>query len=299
MNSRTRFPAIAALALAHVAGPGALAQDPPPTQPDATATAPATSPGSTLPPRDLPAAKTVIERSIDAMGGRAAFDALKSVATKAEVSGPMAQMSLEMNWMAPNLILVKQAAENSGVGTSIGSDGMVTWAKGPLDCQILPNDQAKQIQQQASMFLLVHRIESEHDELKTIDQVKFGEHDCFKIHGKDRDGIESDFYFDTKEYLIRGGETTMPSQMGEMTQIVRFSEWKQDAGIKYFTRLDIEQMGMSITLTMTEVKFNTLDASLFALPDEVKAMLKDRETSPPATAPATSPSPQAPGGDGR
>ncbi len=284
----------AAMAVAQDAPP---AGDPPaPAPPPApVATAPAQSqPAPAEPAKNLPSAKDIVWRSIEAMGGREAFDAVKSAATKAEVVGPMGQMTLEMNWMAPNMILVRQTSGDSGGGTSIGSDGTVTWAKGPMDVQILPNEQGKQIQQQASMFLLVQRIESEQKELKTVDQVKFADHDCYRIYGKDNDGIESMFFFDVKDHLIRGGETTMPSPMGEMTQTVRFGEWKEDAGIKYFTKLDIEQTGMSITLTITEVKFNTLNEAMFALPEEVKAMLKEREAAPPTTHPAPTTEPEQP-----
>jgi hypothetical protein len=237
------------------------------------------------PPRDLPAPRDIIQRSIDAMGGRKAFELIRSAHTLAEVVSPLGQMTLDMSWMAPNKVLVKQISADSGGGI-MGSDGMVTWVKGTMGYEIQPNEQAKQIQQQASPFLLVHRIESEHVELKTLDLVRFDGRNCYKIFGKDREGIESAYFFDTEEYLLRGGEMAMPSPVGEQTQTNYFREWKQDGGIRYFTRMDVEQAKMTIKLTITQVKFNTLDESVFALPPEVEGMLKDRE---PATAPATRP----------
>ena len=137
------------------------------------------------------------------------------------------------------------------------------------------------------MFRMVLHMRDDAKELKTVDQVKFNDADCYKVSAVDKEDHEQFAYFDVKDHLIRGIEATQDSPMGQVTSTVKFSEWKQDAGIKYFTKVDIEQMGMTMTLTFDEVKFNTLEPSVFELPDEVRKMLKDQEAPPTTTNPAT------------
>jgi hypothetical protein len=142
------------------------------------------------------------------------------------------------------------------------------------------------------MLLMVLRMRDDAKSLTTVDQVKFGAFDCYKVSVIDNKDQEQFVLFDVKDDLIRGMETNVA---GQGPAIVRFSEWKEAIGIKYFTKVEIEQMGMTMPLTFDEVKFNTLDASTFALPDEIKQMIKDRDT--PATQPSTTPTaPAAPGG---
>ncbi len=221
------------------------------------------------------------------MGGEKAFDAIQSSMIKATMSTPMGDLSLDMNWMKPTMVFIKQSMP--GMDSTMGSDGSVSWVKGPTGFQILEPDQARQMQDQSNMFRMVLRMRDESKELKTVDQIKFGDSDCYKVSATDKDGVEQFAFFDVKEGLIRGIEASQETQMGPVTSTIKFAEWKEDAGIKYFTKIDIDQMGMTMTLTFNEVKFNTLEASAFALPDEVKAMLKGAEspdTKPAATAPA-------------
>lgn len=223
------------------------------------------------------------------MGGDKAFDEIKSSIIKATMSTPMGDLALDMNWMKPAMVFIKQSMP--GMDSTMGSDGSVSWVKGPMGYQILEPEQARQMQDQSNMFRMVIRMRDESKELKTVDQTKFGDTDCYKISATDKDGVEQFAFFDVKDSLIRGIEAAQETQMGSVTSTIKFGEWKEAAGIKYFTKIDIDQMGMTMTLTFNEVTFNTLEASAFALPDEVKAMLKEKEaggtTPAPTTAPAT------------
>ena len=294
MNARsacTRSLSVAALLFAASASFG---QDTPPAAPPATP--PIQPPAGTQPaapsaPRtDLPAAKDIIAKCIDAMGGEKAFDEMKSSMVKATFTNPMGEAKIEMYWMKPNMVFIKQAMQ--GMESTMGSDGTVSWMKNPMGAQILDPDAAKELQDQSNMFRMVIRMRDDATELKTVDQLMFNEMDCYKVSATDKKGQEQFAFFDVKEHLIRGLET---NEAGQGPAIVKFTEWKEDAGIKYFTKVEIEQMGMSMPLTFDEVKFNTLDESTFALPDDIKAMIKEGEGA--ATKPATTPAaPASPGG---
>ena len=254
---------------------------PPPTPPAATQ--------PTVPRTDLPAAKDILNKCIEAMGGEKAFDEMKSSVIKATFTNPMGEAKIEMYWMKPNKVFIKQAMQ--GMESTMGSDGTVSWMRTPMDTTILDPEQAKDLQDQSNMFRMVIRIRDDATELATVDQVKFNEFDCYKIRATDKNGQAQFALFDVKDHLIRGLET---DEAGQGPATVKFSEWKEDAGIKYFTKVEIERMGMAMPLVFDEVKFNTLDETTFALPDDIKAMLKDKDDGA-ASKPATT-NPAGPGG---
>jgi hypothetical protein len=276
------------------------AQEEPPRPEPTPPPQPATLPAQQTPPppaatstqrEDLPLPKDIIEQSLHAMGGRDAFHGMTSSFAKAQLQSSRGLVQLEMSWMRPNLILVKQL-ENATTTATIGFNGEVAWAHDSKGYQILPSEQATLLQREASMFRIVPRMETDLKDLKTIDQVQFAGSNCYKVSGIDFEGAEHFTFFDVADHLVRGAEVVA---VGQPTLLSRFSEWKEDQGIKYFSKVDIEQTGSdTINITFTEVKFNTLDESVFALPPEVQAMLKDRQaptTGPdqPTTAPATLP----------
>ena len=217
------------------------------------------------------------------------FDEMKSSVIKATFTNPMGEAKIEMYWMKPNKVFIKQAMQ--GMESTMGSDGTVSWMRTPMDTTILDPEQAKDLQDQSNMFRMVIRIRDDATELATVDQVKFNEFDCYKIRATDKNGQAQFALFDVKDHLIRGLET---DEAGQGPATVKFSEWKEDAGIKYFTKVEIERMGMAMPLTFDEVKFNTLDETTFALPDDIKAMLKDKDDGA-ASKPATT-NPAGPGG---
>lgn len=288
MNSRIAIASIRTLAgvLAVNAATLAAAQDSSQPVPPIPPTQPATQPAA--PRTDLPAAKDILNKSIEAMGGEKAFDELKSSLIKATFSNPMGEAKIEMYWMKPNKVFIKQSMQ--GMESTMGSDGSVSWMRTPMDTTILDPDQARDLQDQSNMFRMVIRMRDDATELATVDQVKFNEFDCYKVRATDRKGQAQFALFDVKDHLIRGLETDEP---GQGPAIVKFSEWKEDTGIKYFTKVEIERMGMSMPLVFDEVKFNSLDATTFALPDDIKALLKEKEDGA-GTQPATT----APGGPG-
>jgi len=261
-----------------------------PRTPSPAAPAPSSAPAQTQPATttqaDLPSAKEIINRGIDAMGGEKAINAIQSSMVKASgtIPGGGEVVSVEMSWMKPNMFLIKQLAPQS---TMAGSDGVVAWTKNDEGYQVIEPELAKQVQSDANMFRMLITMRDESKELKTVERTNYADTDCYKISLIDEAGTESFAFFGVEDRLIRG-------QMIPMRRVsATFSDWKADADIKFFTKMVMEQPTQALTLTFTKVEFNKLDASLFELPQEVRAMLKEQEAPPtrPATQPSTMPSP--------
>jgi hypothetical protein len=267
-------------------GQDAPATETPPVRPDAPVT------GSEQAVAELPEAKEVLTQCIDAMGGIKVFEDMTSTMAKCTIANPqMGEAKLELYWMKPNKVFIKQSM--TGMESTMGSDGVVAWMKTPLGPQILDAEAARELREEANMFRMVVHFRNDMKEAKTLERVQFAGSECFKLSlTDDRDEVAI-AYFDVTDHLIKGVEQTEAGAPSATTY--RFSEWKEDAGIKYFTRVEIEQMGQTLPLVFDEVKFNSVDEAIFVLPEEIQAMLKERDAPssapavPPASAPASAP----------
>src|SRR5688572_4498260 len=115
---------VAMSALTILSGSGfVLAQE---TQPQ---TQPQTQP-ATSPAKNLPDAKTILEQSIDSMGGKEAFDAIESTRIKATLASPMGDADLMVYSAKPNKFYIEQS--QGGTTLVIGSNGEVGWMKHPM-----------------------------------------------------------------------------------------------------------------------------------------------------------------------
>ena len=269
----------------------AAAQSRPSTRPaPATAPHPATS---TAPQKDLPPAKELLAAAIDAMGGKAALDAIESVAIKGSTKAPMVgEIPLEIYSSKPDKFFIKVAFPNAGE-IRYGSDGKVGWTDSPMmgGIQLLDADQTKQPAEEANIFRVLVSVQEKARELETVDRSDFADHPCYKVRIVNEGGQEQFAYFDVDSKMLRGTRITQDSPRGPIETISSFGEWKQIGDVKLFSRIDSEQMGMKATTNFTEIELNKVDPAIFQLPPEVLELVakKQAASQPAATKPATQP----------
>ncbi len=247
----------------------AASQPPGPTTPtDAPAASPQTS---------LPAARDIINLCVEAMGGEQALANLKTTTAHCVIDSPqMMQAAIEMHWMKPNRVFIRQGLQ--GMDSTMGFDGTVAWMKTPLGPQILSEDVASELSQQANMFGMILHFRDGMKEIKTLERFTFNGTECFRLELIPDSGAVMYAYFDVADHLIRGVQRGA-SGSPQMT-ISRFSEWQETSGILHFTRIDIEQQGQSVPLILQKVQFNSTDEALFVVPDDIKALHRAQQEAP-------------------
>ncbi|MHC5023616.1 MAG: LolA-like protein [Planctomycetota bacterium] len=268
--------AAAALVVALVPGRSLAAQD--------------TQPVTTAPAKDLPQAASIIEKSIEAMGGRKALAEIKSRHTKVTMTTPMGEMQLETYVADKDRLLVKQSMPGMGEG-AMGSDGKVAWANNPMagGYQLLELAAVQAGSGQMDVLALVLDMEKNIGSMETVDRAEFNGRDCYKLHLVDKSGMEEHRYFDVETGLVQGVSQERETQMGPMEMVMHVGEWKEVGKIKVFSELTMSQMGMDLVMTLTEIQFNDVPDSVFDLPEEVKALLAEQPATQPEAKPETPP----------
>ena len=270
-----------------------------------TATPPpaAPKPAPTEPAKDLPAALSIVKSSIEAMGGQKAIDAIESTSIKGNIASPMmpAAINMEIKSAKGGKMFMKQELPGMGEGTA-GSDGTTAWKSDPMSggYQLMSPEEAKQTVKRSNMYNILFNIENEFKTLETVDKTSFNGEECYKVRmvSEDKSVPEQMGYFSLANKLMTGLETTEEGPMGPVTTTFHFKDWKELNDVKVFSALDLERMGMNMTMTFSEVEFNKVDPAVFELPAEVKKLVAEKQNAgggaTPNAAPATQPAPSNP-----
>ena len=267
-----RFPLIVLLVLALIS-PATLAQDSRPISESAK--------------KDLPQAKQLLEKAVEAMGGKDAFKQIKTSRTKMSIETPMGNVAIESSVGEKGMFHAN--IDQAGMVMTSGSNGKHAWMQNPMagGYQLLPQEQADQMRQQTSVHDIVLQMMKQFDSSKTVDMTDFNDESCFQVHlSSEKTKEEQEAFFSVKSGRLVGTTSTQEGPMGEMEITMSFNEWKKFGDLTLFTEIAINQMGMEMVMKIDEIEFNKVDPAIFAMPDEVKDLIAEQEaaaTSQPNT----------------
>jgi len=223
--------------------------------------------------KGLPSAKEVLERYGKAIGGKEAFmksksqHALGTVQMKAQgVSG-----KLEVHAARPNKLLMKMTIQGVGDFDS-GYDGKVAWMNSALTGpMLLEGKMGQEISTQADFDHALHD-PSDYSKMEMLGMEQFNGEECYKLKLVHRTGFESTEYFSKSTGLQRGFIATQETPLGPVTSTTTVTDYKKFGDLLMPSRTSQKAAGVETVMTMDEVEFNTVDAKVFELPAEVKAL---------------------------
>lgn len=215
-------------------------------------------------------ANDIIEKMIEATGGRKVFEGIKDTTITGEME--IVQMgingSMTMYHKEPNKF--RQDMEFMGMAITNAFDGEVAWMINPQTGTVedLPEEQLEESKKGALGFgnsaLLYPEKFGITYSLKGKESIEGNE--CFVIEQKFANDDTSLMYIDAKTYLMYSiKQKSRDMTGGEVDQEMVFSDYKKVDGILYAHSMTIFQNGEEFGLfTTTEIKFNSgLEDSLF------------------------------------
>ncbi|HEX7861372.1 MAG TPA: DUF4412 domain-containing protein [Verrucomicrobiae bacterium] len=221
----------------------------------------------------LPSAKEVLERYAKAIGGKDKFKqhnsqhALGAVQMKAQgINGKM-----EVFAARPNKLLMKMTIP--GVGEmSTGFDGKVAWMSSALTGpMLLEGKMGEQIATQADFDHALHD-PADYTQMEMLGAEQFNGEECYKLRLVHRTGFASTEFFSKSTGLQRGFVATQESPLGPMTTTTLVTDYKQFGDLLLPSRISQKAAGVETVMTMDEMEFNKVDAKIFELPPDVKAL---------------------------
>ena len=196
----------------------------------------------------------VIQNYIEAIGGVAKINAVKSYKVSSKASVPGAELVINNYWNAPNKIAVEISA-NGSLFQKVTSDGKevsieVMGQKSPIDeatreqtlfeCYIVP----ELVYQKAGVTLKLLGIEKVEDK------------DAYAIEYTYPSGSTATAYFDTESGLKIKSVKVLKTPQGEMTQSTSYADYKEKGGV-LFPYTVIQDVGpQSLKMEVTSMEIN-------------------------------------------
>lgn len=226
-------------------------------------------------PVALPEARAIIDRHIEASGGRAAILAHTSVHTAGTFSVPAQGINgtFDAYGAKPNRSLLKISIP--GLGDMVdGFDGTNGWTNSPMTGpMILQGKQLEQKRFDSDLYGDLHdpaRFES----IKTVEKTTFDGRPCYKL-SLVRKGGEEDFeFYDVATGLLAGSINTRETPMGSLTSTTTRGEYQKFGDLLQPASIKVAAMGMEQVLTFTSVEYDKVDPAVFEMPAEIKALIK-------------------------
>src|SRR5438552_9161000 len=242
------------------AGPGAAA--PPAGQPQAS---PSPRPAG-------PSADDILNKYVEAIGGHAAIDKLKTRTAKGTiVQANGNSLQFELYQATPDkfyfLVTTPQGPFERGF------DGHVAWEKNARGVREVTGGELANFKAGNSLFSLIN-LKEQYARPPRARRDKIGDRDVFVLDGATTDGKRMKLYFDASHGLLLRRVTATTTMFGIISEQVAFEDYREIEGVKFpFTaRSSTIEVGNPVsTRTFTEIKVNApVDDSRFKMPLAVK-----------------------------
>ena len=218
---------------------------PPPTETEAP---PAEAP--------LPSADEVLSKSIEALGGRAAIDAVKSSYTESKTEIKAQGLNLVTKiWAKGDDFYVE--ADMPGVGLSqLWKKGDDLWSKDPINgLRKLEGKEAAQARW-ASDPLLAANWNEYFEKAETVGRTKDGDKELIEVKLSSASGDELGLLFDAKTSLPAGQAFKQQTPMGALAVRVNLSDYRDVQGVMVPFRSVTDMQLMSAVQTTEKYEVN-------------------------------------------
>lgn len=224
----------------------------------------------------LPPAQSIIDRHIEAVGGREAVKSHNSVNIKGSISIPANGMtgSIEVFAARPNKTLATTML--AGIGeVKEGFDGKVAWSISPMTGAMLSTGDELAQKALDADFDGSLGIASKYDAIKTVEKTTFEGRPVYKIALTRKIGGGDDIeFYDSETGLKAGGIVQRKNPMGTLTVTSIVSEYKKFGNLLQPTVMKQRTQGVEIITTFTSFEYDKVDPAVFELPTEIKALVK-------------------------
>lgn len=227
---------------------------------------------------ELPAARDLIERHIEAVGGREAVLAQVESTMTGRLEFPAAGMSGPLTIASRPPSDRVMIVELPGMGEiRTGYSPELAWSVDPfMGPRILTGPERDAMTEQAEPRAMLRDPEF----FSTIETVGETELDngatCYRVRLEWQSGRESFDCYHAESGLLVEMEMTQPSPMGEISSVTRMRDYQEFGDGRIATRTSIRVMGQQQLLIIEEVEFGPPDAQLFEPPPAIDTLIQDR-----------------------
>jgi zinc protease len=227
--------------------------------------------------QDLPKGDAVVAKYIEATGGRAAYDKVRTMISTGKMSMPAQGIEGKVTIYEAEPAKNYTVVDVPGIGlVEDGTDGTVAWEKSALQGARLKTGAEK-----------AFAIRSANSQSKFLDLKKFyksvetvGVEDvngkpCYKVVATPVEGQPEISYYDKVSGLLVKETGVMASPMGEVPVESEVSDYRKEGALLLPHKIKQKFVGQIMEITLESTQINPdIPKDRFDVPPEVKALIK-------------------------
>lgn len=228
-------------------------------------------------PPKLPTAEKVLDKTIEAQGGKEAFEKIKSRVTKGTIevtAGPQSMKgTIERYEAAPDLRYTE--IKLGPTVAKSGTDGFVHWDINQSNAKILEGDEKEMAIRRARFNALLYWRDL-YDKVECVGKEKIDDRLCVKVVLTPRVGTPITAYYDWKNGLPSATEEVRKTAEGDLLVREQFEDYREVDGVKlpFRVRRTNTAGGQTTTIVYTfqTIEHNTVPPERFDLPEQIKKL---------------------------
>ena len=224
----------------------------------------------------LPDGATVMDKFVDASGGKDAYDKIDNRLIKGTFEMPAAGISMDLTIYAAKPNVNYTLGESEAMGRfEQGTDGEIAWEVSTMSGARFMEGEEKADTMRNAIFDATAYWRDVYETVETV-----GETACYKVVATPAGGSPQTMYFDQESGLLIQVETILHHSMGDIPIKSLMSEYQEVDGIKMPFHTTSSMMGQDRAITLTSVEHNVeMAADRFAVPEEVREILEIPEAT--------------------
>ena len=201
--------------------------------------------------------------------------ALTSTHATGTVSLPAAGLTgkLEAFHAKPNKFLQRMTLPGIG-DIEEGFDGTVGWSISPLTGPTLLDGRQLEQRKFDADFFEDLKSNERYESMTTVEKTTFDGRSVYKVQLVRKGGGEDIEFYDATTGLKAGAITTRDSPMGPMQGTTSWSDYKKFGGLLQPVTTKVSVMSTEMVMAITSVEYGKVDPSMFAVPAQIKALVK-------------------------
>jgi len=228
---------------------------------------------------ELPSAEEVIEKYIEATGGREAYAKIDNIMTtgKFEMPSQGIVMNITSYNARPNMMYaVIESPQLGKMERGISREG-VAWENSMMTGPSIKEGKEKQQMLEDAMIDKMVKWKEVYSKAENMGIEDVDGKECYRVVFTTKNGSTETSYFEKESGLLVKTERTIHSQMGEIQSAASIKDYRETDGILTSYLTEVTLMGQTRKITMEKIETNIeLPDTLFELPEEIKAMLEKK-----------------------
>ncbi len=222
----------------------------------------------------LPAARSLIDAHVAAVGGAEAY-------AKSNDGTAKVQMEIIENGMKLEMMIYGRGSDRASLMAIPGAgdfrngySGGVAWSMDPMNGpRLLEGKERDQMIEQSEPKITL-RDASLIASANTTALSESEGRPCYRVEIKWTSGRETADCYGTEDGLMLSTESVIASPMGDMKQVSHMSDYKSFGAVKLPVKIKGKAAGMTQLITIQSVDPTTPAAEVFALPVAIQALVK-------------------------